>query len=285
MIVRFFYYMFLLPVSLLPYPLLYFLSDILYIIVYRILGYRKNVVFTNLQRSFPNKNTEELYDIMSGFYRHFCDVLVEILKGFTISEEDLRKRLVIKNPEISDYFFDEGQNVIFVGGHYNNCEICSQAFPLYIKHKCVGIYKSLKNKFMDNKIYISRSKYGMDLASMRQTKRSFDSGVDIKAILFASDQNPSSIKSAYWLDFLNQDTAVLFGAEKYAKEYNCPVFYVRINKLSRGYYEVDFTLLTDSPQKEKDGKITESFTNHLELDIINKPEYWLWSHRRWKHKR
>ena len=105
MIVRFFYYMFLLPVSLLPYPLLYFLSDILYIIVYRILGYRKNVVFTNLQRSFPNKNTEELYDIMSGFYRHFCDVLVEILKGFTISEEDV-KAFILVGLDTSAMVFD-----------------------------------------------------------------------------------------------------------------------------------------------------------------------------------
>ena len=227
----------------------------------------------------------EIEEVTKKFYRHFSDIILESCKGFTISEKELRRRVIIKNPEIANFFAEEEKSVIFIAGHYNNWEICAQACPIYSKHQCIGIYKPLKDKYLNNKINLSRSKYGLNLISMKQVKKYFGETKKPKAIIFSSDQNPSSVKNAYWLDFLNQDTAVLFGAEKYAKEYNCPVFYVRINKLSRGYYEVDFTLLTDSPQKEKDGKITESFTNHLELDIINKPEYWLWSHRRWKHKR
>ena len=141
MITMIFYYILILPISLLPYPLLYLLSDIIFLIMYRLIGYRKEVVFTNLTKSFPNKSNQELKKIMSDFYRHLCDVIMEIVKGFTISEKKLRKRLIIKNPEFSNYFADKGQSIIFVGGHYNNWEICAQAFAMYSNHKCIGIYK------------------------------------------------------------------------------------------------------------------------------------------------
>jgi KDO2-lipid IV(A) lauroyltransferase len=253
--------------------------------MYRIIGYRKEVVFSNLKNSFPDKSEQELKHIMSAFYSHFCDIIMEGVKGFTISEKQLRKRLVIKNPEISNYFADKGQSIIFVGGHYNNWEICAQAFAMYSNHKCIGIYKPLSNAFINDKIYTSRSKYGMDLISMKQTKKSFEEGNQAKAIVFGSDQNPANPKRAHWVNFLNQDTGVLFGVERYAKEYNWPVVFVSISKVKRGHYEVEYSLVTDKPNEEPHGKITEDFTKRLEQDIINQPQYWLWSHKRWKHKR
>jgi len=282
---KFFYYLLILPVSLLPYPLLYLLSDIIFLIMYRVIGYRKEVVFTNLRNSFPNKSKQELKKIMSDFYRHLCDIIMESVKGFTISEKQLRKRLIIKNPEFSNYFADKGQSIIFVGGHYNNWEICAQAFAMYSNHKCIGIYKPLSNAFINDKIYTSRSKYGMHLISMKQTKKSFEKGNEAKAIVFGSDQNPANPKRAHWVQFLNQDTGVLFGVERYSKEYDWPVVFVSISKAKRGYYEVEYSLVTDKPNKEPHGKITEDFTKRLEQDIINQPQYWLWSHKRWKHKR
>ena len=282
---KFFYYLLILPLSLLPYPLLYLLSDIIFLIMYRVIGYRKKVVFTNLKNSFPNKSKQELKKIMSDFYRHLCDIIMESVKGFTISEKQLRKRLIIKNPEFSNYFADKGQSIIFVGGHYNNWEICAQAFAMYSNHKCIGIYKPLSNAFINDKIYTSRSKYGMHLISMKQTKKSFEDGDEPKAIVFGSDQNPANPKRAHWVQFLNQDTGVLFGVERYAKEYDWPVVFVSISKAKRGYYEVEYSLVTDKPNKEPHGKITEDFTKRLEQDIINQPQYWLWSHKRWKHKR
>ena len=282
---KFFYYLLILPLSLLPYPLLYLLSDIIFLIMYRVIGYRKKVVFTNLRNSFPNKSKQELKKIMSDFYRHLCDIIMESVKGFTISEKQLRKRLIIKNPEFSNYFADRGQSIIFVGGHYNNWEICAQAFAMYSNHKCIGIYKPLSNAFINDKIYTSRSKYGMHLISMKQTKKSFEEGVQAKAIVFGSDQNPANPKRAHWVQFLNQDTGVLFGVERYAKEYDWPVVFVSISKVKRGHYEVEYSLITDSPTEQPHGKITENFTKRLEQDIINKPQYWLWSHKRWKHKR
>ena len=285
MITKIFYYLLILPISLLPYPLLYLFSDFLFLIMYRLIGYRKKVVFTNLKNSFPNKSDQELKAIMADFYRHLCDIIMESMKGFTISEKQLRKRLVIKNPEFSNYFADKGQSIIFVGGHYNNWEICAQAFAMYSNHECIGIYKPLSNQFINDKIYTSRSKYGMNLVSMKQTKKSFNEVDKPKAIVFGSDQNPSNPKRAHWVNFLNQDTAVLFGVERYAKEYNWPVVFVSISKVKRGHYEVEYSLITDIPNEQPHGKITEDFTKRLEQDIINQPQYWLWSHKRWKHKR
>jgi len=285
MITKIFYYILILPISLLPYTILYIISDFLFLVIYRIIGYRKEVVITNLKNSFPDKNNVELKDIMTAFYRHFCDIIMESVKSFTISEKQLRKRLIIKNPEFSNYFADKDQSIIFVGGHYNNWEICAQAFAMYSNHKCIGIYKPLSNDFINDKINTSRSKFGMHLVSMRQAKKSFDEDSSPKAIVFGSDQNPANPKRAHWVQFLNQDTAVLFGVEKYSKEYNWPVVFVSINKSKRGYYEVEYSLITDEPTNETHGKITEDFTKKLEQDIINKPQYWLWSHKRWKHKK
>ncbi|HIL66520.1 MAG TPA: lipid A biosynthesis acyltransferase [Flavobacteriales bacterium] len=285
MITRILYYIFIVPISLLPYPLLYFISDILYLAIYKVIGYRKEVVLTNLKNSFPDKSAQELKEIMSNFYRHFCDIVVESVKGFTISEKQLRKRLIIKNPEFANYFADKGQSIIFVGGHYNNWELCAQAFAMYSNHKCIGIYKPLSNAFINNKIYTSRSKYGMNLVAMKQAKKSFEKKSKPRAIVFGSDQNPSNPNRAHWMQFLNQDTAVLFGVEKYAKEYNWPVVFVSISKAKRGHYEVEYSLITDKPTEQPHGKITEDFTNRLEQDIINQPQYWLWTHKRWKHKR
>jgi len=285
MITKIFYYLLILPISLLPYPLLYLISDFLFLMMYRLIGYRKKVVFANLKNSFPNKSDQELKAIMANFYRHLCDIIMESMKGFTVSEKQLRKRLVIKNPEFSNYFADKGQSIIFVGGHYNNWEICAQAFSMYSNHVCIGIYKPLSNQFINDKIYTSRSKYGMNLVSMKQTKKSFEECGKPKAIVFGSDQNPSNPKRAHWVNFLNQDTAVLFGVEKYAKDYNWPVVFVSISKVKRGHYEVEYSLITDKPIEQPHGKITEDFTKRLEQDIINQPQYWLWSHKRWKHKR
>ena len=278
------FYLIILPISILPYPVIYLLSDTLYFVLYKLVGYRTEVVLKNIKNSFPEKDAKEHKVIMSQFYRHLCDLIVESIKGFTISEKQLRKRLIVTNPEVADQYANKGQGVIFVGGHINNWEICAQAVPFYSEHECIGIYKPLSNAFFDHKMKTTREKYGLRLASMKQTKKSFDKGGKPKAIIFGSDQSPSNPKRAYWLKFLNQDTGVLYGVEKYAKEYNWPVIYVTIYKTKRGHYEVEYKLITDTPLDTSYGEITTSFTKAIENDIIAHPQYWLWSHRRWKHK-
>ena len=135
---RILFYIIILPISILPYPLIYFLSDILYFILYKLVGYRTEVVLENIANSFPEKEDKEHKTIMSQFYRHLCDLIVESIKGFTISEKQLRKRLIVRNQEIGDKYAQNGQGVIFVGGHINNWEICAQAVPFYSEHECIG---------------------------------------------------------------------------------------------------------------------------------------------------
>lgn len=285
MITKILYYFLIIPISLLPFSIIYIISDLIYVIIYYLITYRKNIVINNLQNAFPKKSKEEIKKITKSFYRHFSDLGLEIIKGFTISAKQLSERLIIENPQVLDKYAAKNQSVILIGGHYNNWELCAQAFALSLKYKCYGIYKPLKNIFLNNKIYNSRTRFGLNLVSMKKTKSIFNNLDPVKAFLFASDQTPAKNKKSYWLNFLNQETIVFTGAEKYAREYNLPVFYVSVSKIKRGFYKVKFTLITEKPNDFEFGKITDLYMNNLEKDIIISPQYWLWTHKRWKHKR
>lgn len=266
--------------------MLYGLSNFAFFVMYRLLGYRKKVVFNNLKNSFPDKNDKELTTIMEKFYRHFCDVIVEVLKGFTISEKQLDKRFKIRNRELVDRLFKENKNIVFVGGHYNNWEMLALGVAKQMDHYLIGIYKPLHDQFFDKKMQESRAKYGMNLCPMRQTKKFFEQDFGKpKGIIFGMDQSPSNPKSAYWMNFLNQDSGFQFGAEKYAKDFNYPVVYGVIHKVKRGHYEAEFKLISETPNELPYGGIIEKSAHLLEQDILNAPQYWLWTHRRWKHKR
>lgn len=280
------YYLIIIPISLLPFPLLYGLSDFLFFLFYYVLGYRKKIVLGNIQRSFPEMSHQQHTDISKKFYRHFCDLILESLKTFTISEKEVLKRVTCKNPEVINRYYDNNQSVIVAGGHYNNWEIFAVAVDQLIKHKAIGIYKPLTNHYFDKKMRETRSKYGLYMISTKIVKQVFEEErKHLTATIFAIDQSPSNPKSAHWMKFLNQDTAVLFGTEKYAKEYNYPVVFGRINKEKRGYYSFEFFDVTDQPATTAHGEITEKITHLLEQDIRHLPQYWLWSHRRWKHKK
>ncbi len=281
-----FYYLIIIPISLLPFPILYGISNFLFFIFYYVAGYRKKVVLGNIQRSFPNKTAKEQEEICRKFYKHFCDLILESLKAFTISEKAVLKRVTCKNPEAIDKYFEQGRSVIIAGGHFNNWEIFAVAVDKLIKHHVVGIYKPLSNVYFDEKMRKTRGKYGLEMISTKKIKRYLDDNTNVlTATIFAIDQSPSNPNSAYWTTFLSQDTAVLFGTEKYAKDYNHVVVYGRINKEKRGHYSFEFFDVTENPQETAYGEITEKTTRMLETDIYEHPEFWLWSHRRWKHKR
>ncbi len=280
------YYLVILPISLLPFPVLYFISDGLYVLIYHVFGYRKKVVLTNLRNSFPQKSEEEIKQISKKFYRHFCDLVVESLKIFTISPEEVKKRMVIRNPEVPDKYFEQGRSVILAGGHYNNWELFAVAVDDLIKHQSVALYLPLNNKYFDNLMKKTRGRYGLIMISTKKIKEFFDTNKNnLTGIIFAMDQSPGNPAKSYWTTFLNQDTGVLFGPEKYAKSNNMPVVFGNIYKKKRGYYEVVFVDITDKPLETKHGEITEKLIRLIEKDIIAQPEYWLWTHRRWKHKR
>jgi KDO2-lipid IV(A) lauroyltransferase len=280
------YYLVIIPISLLPFPVLYAISDFLFFVIYRVIGYRKVVVMKNIKNSFPEKTEKEHRQIQEQFYHHLCDLVVESLKAFTISEKEVLKRVTCKNPQMIDAYAEQKKSVIVAGGHYNNWEIFAVAVDKIIKHKTIGIYKPLTNKFFDDKMRSTRSKYGLLMIPTNRVKHYIEKYTDTPiAIIFGFDQSPSNPYKAYWTKFLNQDTAVLYGTEKFAREYNYPVLYGRINKEKRGYYSFEFFKVTDNPNELKQGEITEVITNSLEKDIQTMPQYWLWSHKRWKHKR
>lgn len=223
---------------------------------------------------------------MRKFYQHFCDLVLESLKGFSISKEQLNNRFKVKDRTLMDRLYDEGKNIVFVGGHYNNWEMLALGVAMQMDHLLIGIYKPLSNSYFDEKLIKSRERFGMVLCPMRQTKRFFEQDFGKpKGIIFATDQSPSNPKSSYWMKFLNQDTAMLFGAEKYAKEFNMPVVYGVIHKPKRGYYEAEFKLVTEFPNETAYGEIIEKSNKLLEDDINTLPQYWLWTHKRWKHNR
>jgi len=280
------YYLIILPVSRLPFRVLYVLSDFLFWVFYYVTGYRKKVVFSNLRNSFPDKSEQEIESLGKQFYRHFTDLIVESLSIFSISKREASERMKFVNPEIFDTHFREGRNVIIAGCHLNNWELFAVAVDDALKHATIALYKPLNNHFFDEKMRISRGKYGLRMISIRKASEVFTMFTNEPvAVIFGTDQSPSNPRRGYWTKFLNQDTLVLFGTEKYAQLYNCPVYYGSIHKVKRGFYEVRFALITDNPRACAYGEITQGHTRMLEKDILENPQYWLWTHRRWKHKK
>jgi Kdo2-lipid IVA lauroyltransferase/acyltransferase len=280
------YYLVIIPISLLPFPLLYLLSDFLFFILHSLLGYRKKIVVGNISNSFPEKSKHEINEITKLFYKHFCDVIVESLKSFTISDAQISKRMILKNPELLNKYYDNKQSVILAGGHYNNWEWIAVALDKQMKHQSIAIYKTLSNKFFDEKMRSTRGKFGLLMVSTKLVAETFSKFKnELTATIFAIDQSPSNPKKCYWMNFLNQDTPVLFGTEKFAKDYNQPVLFGTITKVKRGFYQIAFETVTDNPTNTEHGYITETTTKLLEAEIIKAPQYWLWTHRRWKHKR
>lgn len=280
------YYLVVYPLSLLPMPMLYGIGSFLHFMLYHVTGYRKKVVYQNLKNSFPEKSEDELKKIMRQFYRHLTDLIVESVKIFSISEKQVNRRMKILNPEVLEPFFQEGRSIILVGGHYNSWEMYALAADAAMSHKGVAIYKELKNKFWDKKMRASRQAFGLKMIPTYSVAKFFQEQHDHPtATIFGGDQSPSSVRKVHWVDFLNQDTAVLTGTERYAVQYNLPVVFGVINKVKRGHYEVEYRLITDQPQSHPEGEITEMHTKALEEVIVNDPQYWLWSHKRWKRKR
>ncbi len=269
-----------------PFFMLYVLSDFICFILYDILAYRKNVVSENLKNSFPHKTEKEIKILCKKFYKHLADITLESIKGMTISEKAIKKRYVLKNTGIADEYYLRGISILCLTSHYGNWEYGILATNNSIKHQTIALYLPLSNKHSENFSLKKRKRFGMKLVAVQETKTIFEKPLETPvAIIMAADQSPSSIEKAIWVKFLNQDTACLHGPEAYAKKTNLPVLYLSIKKLKRGYYELVFEKLIDNPQDLEQGEITNIYMKRLEKDIIEKPDYYLWSHKRWKHKK
>jgi len=281
----FLFFLVIILIGIIPFPLLFGLSNFIAFILYRVVGYRKQVVIQNLTASFPEMSQNELKRVMKLFYKNLADIFLEGIKAFMMFRKQILNRHKIINPEVLNQFQSTKQSIIVVTGHYTNWEWGSLSASLQTKLNVIAFYKPLHNTYIDRFVIWSRSKFGTTLASIKETAPTFEKYKDIPSIyLMASDQNvPKKFRDrAYWVQFLNRNTPFLHGAEKYARLYNLPVVYADIQRAKRGFYTIHLSILTTNPQELSEGKITELYANKLESIIKQKPENWLWSHRRWK---
>ncbi|MGQ9621051.1 MAG: lysophospholipid acyltransferase family protein [Bacteroidales bacterium] len=273
--------------TLLPLGILYIFSDLLFVFLYYFPGYRRNTVKLNLKNSFPEKSSEELKIIEKKFYRHLADLFIEILKLGHLNEKELKKRCKIENRELIEKLYKEGRDIVAILGHYNNWEYLS-VISLLTDYTCIAVYKPLKNKYFDNYLNRLRGKTNMVLTPMSQVIREIimhkQKGTRILVSLL-SDQTPAKGDIHYWTNFLNQETPVYLGPEKIAAKYDMAVVFFNHQKVKRGYYCMKYELLFEHTKGLSEYQITEAHVKKLEEIIREKPEYWLWSHRRWKHKK
>ena len=272
--------------SLLPFSILYVLSDFIYLIVYYLIGYRKKVVRENLKRSFPDKTDRELLAIEKKFYHHLCDLLFESIKMATISKEEMSRRMKILNYEPLLKHYDENKSVLLITSHYGNWEWTS-SFSMYLPadKPMYQVYKQLKNKFFDRLIYNLRIRFGsvnVEVNELFDVLSSLKQQGKMGMIGLISDQSPSRKGIKYQSQFLNQRTPVITGTEIIAKKYDFPVYFVQIRRVKRGYYTCNPVPICLHPQESGKFEITEKYIRLLEQEIMAEPAYWLWSHRRWK---
>lgn len=274
-------------ISILPFRVLYVVSDGLYLLLYYIIGYRKKVVNSNLKLVFPEKTDIEISVIRKKFYKHLCDMFLEMAKTMTISEKELKKRFKIVNPEALQRLEALNKSVILIFGHYASWE-WSIVIQNYINFKGLAVYKRLANKYFDKLVKAIRSKFNTDLISTKETIHVINDmeSKGIKSITgFLSDQSPRLTKEAYWGTFMGIEVPCFTGAERLAKKLDLTTAYLKVTKVKRGYYEAEVMMLAENPNDYKNYELTNMFLQELEKQIYEAPEYYLWTHKRWKHTR
>ena len=274
-------------VSRLPFWLLYRLSDGLYILIYYLVGYRKSTVRQNLALVFPNKSIRERKMIEKAFYKHFADLFVEMIKAFHMPLKQMKKHFVFNNPELLNQLSAQGKNIVVVGGHYGNWEwvfslaSLTEALP-------IATYLKINNPYFERFMLHNRSRFGgllIETKQLRQTvaKLAQENRQFILGLL--ADQSPQRHRTKYWRSFLDvPDVPVFVGPEKLAKQYDAAFVFIQITKQKRGYYTVDFELITNHPKTYPDYQLTDIFVDKLTQQIKAQPAYYLWTHNRFKHQ-
>lgn len=264
---------------------MYRVSDVGYVFVYHIFGYRKKIARRNLKNAFPEKSEAERLVIEKKFYRYFCDLVLESIKTLTIPTEKLRKRVSFEGEENIRPLMEQGQSVLVAMGHFGNWEFAGAGYNNCGLHPINVIYHPLSNTKFDRLICHMRTRHGTRLYPKKKVAEYLERDKDeMSATVFITDQAPSP-QRAYWTKFLNQDTAVFFGIEKFALKYDYPVVYLSIPRTKRGHYAMQFEVLVEEPRDTLSYEITEAHVKRLEEDVRRQPEIWLWTHRRWKHEK
>ena len=273
-------------ISLLPYKLLYIFSDFLYFILFYIIRYRKEIVYSNLQNSFPNKSNKELKTIRRKFYRSLTDVILESIKSTHSNINQLKKRFTIIDNNIIEKLILDNKSAFIMVGHTANWELGALLFPEKFRVKIHAVYQQQSNPYFDAYIKKMRSRFGVIPVTSKQALRKFaETKHELTFNMIVGDQAPLSNIDNYWTTFLNQETAFFTGTEKMAKSLDYAVVFASISRVKRGYYEANLKLITDKPKETGQYEITEKYVRYLEQYINENPDSWLWSHRRWKRKR
>ena len=270
-----------------PFWVIFGLSDIFYVLVYYIIRYRRSTVHENLTTSFPEKSEEEILKITKKFYHHLCDLGLETIKYSRMTEKEIDERLIIHNPEIFEKYYQNHKSVILLGMHHNNWEWCG-SMQRFIKAELLVVYNPVrKNKALERFILDNRERFGAKSIPVNHSIRTaleFNNTERPGVLILAADQTPPS-NSQFWTTFLNQETAFFSGPMKISVKTNQPVLFQHTRKTGRSRYEVFYQILIEDPSLVKPEEILMSYIQKIEELIQAEPEYWLWSHRRWKHKK
>lgn len=268
--------------SLIPWPIMYFIADVFYTLVYYGFGYRKAIVMKNLSIAFPEKTEAERIRIAKDFYHNFIDMIFETIKMFSISNKELQRRFSA-NAEVLNDLYDSNQNVQLECGHFFNWEIINLNIGLVSRYPFIGVYQPLSNKVMDRIMLKMRQRNGTILIPASDFKNNFSDYVEDRyAMGLAADQNPPSEYKAHWVKFFGRLTPFVVGPEKGAKEKNTAVLFGHFYKVKRGFYRVDLDIITTTPNDYAPGQLTQIFAEYVERAVRKKPANYLWSHRRWK---
>jgi len=273
-------------ISILPFRLLYAFSDVLYLFVYKVFGYRTTTVKENLNLVFPNKSEAEIKSIMDKFYHHLCDMIVEAIKSLTISKAEMQKRYKFPNVHLINDLEKKQRSIVLMCAHYGSWEWIF-ILQTYVKHKGYAVYKRLANKHFDRLVKRIRAKYNSDLITTKETftilNESKKKG-ELTINGFVSDQSPKAHKAFHWNEFMGIKVPMHTGAEMLAKKLDMAVVFFKVKRIKRGYYETTFETITEQPNEFKDYEITDIFFNLVEKQILETPQYYLWTHKRWKHR-
>ena len=276
---------FLYPLSLLPLPVLYVLSDAVFGLLYYITGYRKQVVYDNLRHAFPKKTEAELKAIRKKFYKNFCDQWIETLKLLSISKEELNKRFT-GNWEVFQQLGAEGKNSYAILGHTFNWEWANVACQYNTPQKYACVYLPLSSNAFDRLMLRIRSRSGAWMVSMKGLKSGLAKLKETQHILaLAADQNPSEPEVAEWISFMNREAPFFRGPEQMSRRAKAAVVFAGIKKIKRGYYRINLLKYCDDASQTERGEILNAYVQFVERQLQEQPDNWLWTHKRWKHKR
>jgi len=279
-------YPFLWIISIIPTRILYFISDLLFVLVYYIIGYRKKTVRENLTLVFPEKSEQEIALITKKFYHHFCDIILESIKSLTISEAELKKRFVPTNIEVIRDIEKENKSIVVLMAHYASWEWIF-ILQRYTSLRGYAIYKRLENKYFDALVKRIRAKYNTFLITTKETVPKLveaKKNGELTINGFISDQTPKPHSAYHWNKFMGVKVPIHTGAEMLAKKLDMPVLFCNVKKVNRGYYEATFKTITLTPKEFENYEITDIFLKLVEEQIREAPEYYLWTHKRWKHR-